>query len=118
MARIEAPLPGAVRPRIVTVSTVAHGDTIVVQLRGDHDSSSVPSLAATLASAVALDTANVVVDLSEVKFINAASIRVLTAAGDMMSGEGRTFELRSPSRGAQRILDLCGVNGRREPEGT
>jgi len=102
----------------VTVSTAAHGDTIVVQMRGDHDRSSVPTLAAILASAVACETANVVVDLSEVRFINAATIRVITAAGDFMSGHGRTFALRSPSRGARRILDLCGVGCTVEPEGT
>jgi len=118
MARTEASLPGAIRPRIVTVSTAAHGDTIVVQLRGDHDRSSVPALAAILASAVACETANVVVDLSEVRFINAATIRVLTAAGDFMSGQGRTFAMRSPTRGARRILDLCGVGCPVEPEGT
>jgi len=118
MARTEASLPGAIRPRIVTVSTAAHGDTIVVQMRGDHDRSSVPTLAAILASAVACETANVVVDLSEVRFINAATIRVLTAAGDFMSGQGRTFAMRSPTRGARRILDLCGVGCPVEPEGT
>ena len=118
MARTEASLPGAIRPRIVTVSTAAHGDTIVVQMRGDHDRSSVPALAAVLASAVACETANVVVDLSEVRFINAATIRVLTAAGDFMSGQGRTFAMRSPTRGARRILDLCGVGCPVEPEGT
>ena len=118
MARTKASSPGVVRPRIVTVSTVARGDTIVVQLRGDQDSSTVPALATTLASAVALDNANLVVDLSEVHFVNAATIRVLTAAGDFMVGQGRTFALRSPSRGARRILDLCGVNGLCEPEGT
>jgi anti-anti-sigma factor len=97
---------------------MAHGDTIVVQLRGDLDRSSVPALAAALASAAALKTPNVVVDLSEVHFINAATVRVITAARDFMSGEGRTFELRSPSRGAQRILDLCGVRCPVKPEGT
>ncbi|MEO5841095.1 MAG: STAS domain-containing protein [Acidimicrobiales bacterium] len=118
MARIQASLPGAIRPRIVTVSTVAHGDTLVVQLRGEHDSSSLSTLAKTLASAVALENTNLVVDLSEVQFINAATIRVLTAAGEFMSGAGRTFALRSPSRSARRILDLCDSRGLCEPEGT
>jgi anti-anti-sigma factor len=118
MARTEASLPGATRPRILTVSTVAQGDTMVVQLRGDHDSSSVPTLAKTLASAVASENTNLVVDLSEVQFISAAAVRVLTAAGEFLSGEGRTFRLRSPSRSARRILDLCGVVGLYEPEGS
>ena len=117
MARTEASLPRAVRPRIVTVSTVAHDDTIVVQLRGDHDWSTVPALAAMLASAVAGEDTNLVVDLSEVHFMNAATIRVLSASADFMKAQRRTFALRSPSRGAQRILELCGAGGLCEPEG-
>ena len=118
MARTEASLPGAVRPRIVTVSTVAHDDTIVVHLRGDHDWSTVPALAAMLASAVAGEDNNLVVDLSEVQFINAATVRVLSASADFMNAQRRTFALRAPSRGAQRILELCGASGLCEPEGT
>ncbi|MEO8698339.1 MAG: STAS domain-containing protein [Acidimicrobiales bacterium] len=118
MARAQVSLSGANRPRIVTVSTVAHGDTLVVQLHGDHDCSNTPTLAATLASAVARERTNLIVDLSEVQFINAATLRVLTAAGEFVSGEGRTFALRSPSRSARRILDLCGARGLCEPEGT
>jgi len=118
MACTEVSLPSAVRPRVVTVSSVAHGDTIVVHLRGDHDCATVPALAATLASAVALDNTNLVVDMSEVQFISAATVRVLTAAADFLKGQGRTFALRSPSRCTRRILDLCGVSGFSEPEGT
>ena len=118
MARTEASLLGVVRPQIVTSSTVDDGETIVVQLRGDHDSSTVPAVAAALASAVACEKSNLVVDLSEVQFINAATVRVLTAAGDFLAAQSRTFALRSPSRCAQRILDICGVRGLCEPEGT
>jgi anti-anti-sigma factor len=117
MARTEASLPGAVPPRIVTVSS-AHGDTIVVRLRGDHDLSTVSALAAMLASAVAGEDGNLVVDLSEVQFINAATIRVLGASADFMRAQRRTFTLRSPPRGAQRILELCDASGLCEPEGT
>ena len=111
MARPEASLPGAVRPRIVTSSTIVVGDTVVVQLWGEHDGSTVGLLAAVLASAVALDETNLMVDLSKVQFINAATVRVLTAAGDFLRSEHRTFALRSPSRCAQRILELCGASG-------
>jgi len=118
MARTEASLLGAVRPQIVTTSTVDGGRTIVVQLRGDHDASTVPIVAAALASAVACEKANLVVDLSGVQFINAATVRVITAAGDFLVAQSRTFSLRAPNRSAQRILDICGLRGLCEPEGT
>lgn len=118
MARTKVSLPGDARPRVVTVSIGARGDTIVVHLRGEHDCSTVPALAATLASAVALDNTNLVVDMSEVQFISAATVRVLTAAADFLKEQGRSFALRSPSQCTRRILDLCGVSDIYEPEGT
>ena len=111
MARPASSLLGEVCPPTLTSSTIVVGDTIVVQLWGEHDGSTVGLLAAILASAVALDETNLVVDLSKVQFINSATVRVLTAAGDFLRSERRTFTLRSPSRCAQRILELCGVSG-------
>ena len=118
MARTETSLSGVVRPRTVMLSTVVDADTVVVRLWGEHDSSTVPALAAMLASAVDREEANLVVDLSNVQFINGATIRVLVAAGDFLVGQSRTFTLRSPSRCARRILDLCAISGLYEPEGT
>jgi len=118
VAHTEASLSGVVDPRIAMSSTLVNGDTVVVRLWGEHDWSTVPALAALLATAVAREDTNLVVDMSEVRFINAASIRVLTAAGDFMVGQSRTFTLRSPSRCAQRILDLCAVSDLSEPEGS
>ena len=117
MARTEASLSGVVRPQIITCTRVANSDTVVVELRGDHDCSTVPALAAILASAVAFAETNLVVDMSEVRFINAACIRMLTAAGDFLVGQQRTFTLRSPSRCAKRILELCGASALIELEG-
>ena len=118
MARTEASLLGVSRPQIVTSSTVDDGEIIVVQLRGDHDSSTVPAVAAALASAVACEKSNVVVDLSEVHFMNTAIVRVLTATADFLVAQSRTFGVRSPSRCAQRVLDTCGVRSLCEPEGS
>jgi anti-anti-sigma factor len=115
MARSEASSLGVVRPRIVESSAVDGGRTIVVRLRGDQDSSTVPAVAAALASAVAGDNSDLVVDLSEVQFINAAILRVLTAACDFFESQSRTFALRSPSRCAERILDICGLRDLCEP---
>jgi anti-anti-sigma factor len=104
MARPASSLLGEVCPPTLTSSTIVVGDTIVVQLWGEHDGSTVALLASILASAVALEETNVVVDLSRVQFINSTTVRVLTAAGHFLQTGQRTFALRSPSRCAQRIL--------------
>ena len=111
MARPTSSLLGELCPPTLTSSTIVVGDTVVVQLWGEHDGSTVGLLAAVLASAVALDETNLMVDLSKVQFINSATVRVLTAAGDFLRSEQRSFALRSPSRCAQRILELCGASG-------
>jgi anti-sigma B factor antagonist len=93
----------------LTSSTVADGDTVVVQLWGEHDGSTVPVLSKILASAVGLDEANLVVDLSRVQFINSATVRVFIASSEFLGESSRTFVLRSPSRSARRVIDLCGA---------
>lgn len=107
MARTKSSLLRKLPPQALTSSTVADGDTVVVQLWGEHDGSTVPVLARILASAVGLDDTNLVVDLSKVQFINSATVRVFMASSESMAAQSRTFVLRSPSRSAQRVLELC-----------
>ena len=107
MARTKSSLLRELPPQALTSSTVADGDTVVVQLWGEHDGSTVPVLAKILASAVGLDDANLVVDLSRVQFINSATVRVFIASSKSLAEQSRTFALRSPSRSAQRVLELC-----------
>jgi anti-sigma B factor antagonist len=107
VARTKSSLLRKLPPQALTSSTVADGDTVVVQLWGEHDGSTVPVLAKILASAVGLDATNLVVDLSKVQFINSATVRVFMASSESMAAQSRTFMLRSPSRSAQRVLELC-----------
>jgi anti-anti-sigma factor len=83
-------------------------DRTVVWLRGEHDVSTVAALSETMARAIALDDADVVVDLSEVQFMGAATVRVIIRAREILRLQSRTLVLRSPSECARRIFDLCG----------
>ena len=94
----------------LTSSTVAEGDTVVVQLWGEHDGSTVPVLTKILASAAGLERSHLVVDLSKVQFINSATVRVFIASSETLEQAERTFSLRSPSRSARRVIDLCGAS--------
>jgi anti-anti-sigma factor len=80
----------------------------VVWLRGEHDHSTVAALAETMARAMALDDSDLVVDLSEVTFMDAATVGVIVRARELLRLRSRSLALRAPSTSARRILDLCG----------
>jgi anti-sigma B factor antagonist len=84
------------------------GARTVVWLRGEHDVSTVAALSETMARAIARDDADLVVDLSEVQFMGAATVGVIVRARELLELRSRSLTLRSPSRCARRILDLCG----------
>jgi anti-sigma B factor antagonist len=81
----------------------------VVWLSGDHDLLTVAALSETLARAFALDDADVVLDLSGVRFMGAATVDVVVRAKDLLDLRSRALTLRSPSESAQRVIDLCGL---------
>jgi anti-anti-sigma factor len=55
-------------------------DRTVVWLRGEHDVSTVSALSQTMARAIALDDGDLVVDLSGVQFMDAATVGVIVRA--------------------------------------
>ena len=87
----------------------------VVWLWGEQDVSTVDALSETLAGAMAIDDCDLVVDLSEVQFMGAATIGVLVRARELLQMRSRSLVLRSPSRCARRILDLCGQGDLLDP---
>jgi anti-sigma B factor antagonist len=81
----------------------------VVWLSGEYDLLTVDELWERLARAFALDDADVVLDLSGVQFMGAATIDVIVRAKDALDLRSRVLTLRSPSESAQRVVDLCGL---------
>ena len=61
-----------------------------------------------MARAIAFDEADVVVDLSEVTFMGAATVGVILRAEAFLRERSRSLMLRSPSTCSRRILGLCG----------
>jgi anti-anti-sigma factor len=78
-----------------------------VWLSGEHDLSTVDAFSQTLARVFALDDGDVVLDLSGVQFMGAATIDVIVRAKDALDLRSRVLTLRSPSVSAQRVVDLC-----------
>jgi anti-anti-sigma factor len=82
----------------------------LISLRGEHDASTVAALSDVLALAVALDAADLVVDLSDVEFMSAATVGVIVRTRVLLRSQSRTLELRHPSSCARRVLDACRVD--------
>ena len=87
------------------------GERAVVWLDGEHDIATVDVLADTLANVVFADDADLIVDLSNVTFMSAATIEALIDGRNLLLRRSRTLTLRSPSRCARRLLDLFGLAG-------
>ena len=98
------------------VSTVSSWDVVardsehaVVWLDGEEDIATVSILADRLARVVCADDADVIVDLSGVTFLSTATIDELIRVRNILWLQNRNLTLRSPSRCARRLLDVCGL---------
>ncbi len=81
----------------------------VIRLDGEYDSATTHCLTDTLVRAICRDHADLIVDLSGVTFIGAATIGQLLRARNFLRRQSRSLTLRSPSRCAERVLVLCGL---------
>ena len=79
----------------------------VVRLRGDQDLSTIPALTVDLARAIALDHADLVVDLGDVQFMDASAVGIIIGARRFLRARGRSLTLRSLSGVARRIVEIC-----------
>ena len=91
------------------------GERAVIWLDGEQDIATLAVLADTLAKVISADGANLIVDLSGVTFLSSATIDELVRARNLLLGLSRNLTLRSPSKCARRLLDVCGLAGLIEP---
>ncbi len=84
--------------------TRREGGATVVGLSGDVDVGGSQQLREVLADALA--EGPVIVDLSDVRFIDSAGIGLLVTAHRRAVEQGTTFFVAAPSEGAQRVLSL------------
>ena len=90
-------------------ATVRDTNRGVVWVRGEQDLSTVPSLSATIARAMTLDDADLVLDFSGVHFMDASTVGVIVRTRTFLRLQSRSLVLRSPSSCTRRILELCGL---------
>lgn len=88
----------------------ASGQSPATRMAGEYDVTTVRELSVMFSSAIAADDADLVVDLSEVSFMDAATISVIIRARTFLGALGRMLWLRDPSRCARRLLTVCGLD--------
>lgn len=84
-------------------------DRTIVWLNGEHDLTTKAAVAATIASAARRTDGDLLVDLSEVTFMDASTIGALIAEHNRLWARSRSLLLRAPPPPAARVLDLCGL---------
>jgi len=86
------------------------GDAPVVVLSGELDMATATVLARHL-SAVVRGGTDVIVDISDVTFIDSSGLRALIDARRQSEDRGRTLTLRWPARNVSRVLAITGLDG-------
>jgi len=86
-------------------------DRRVFWLEGEQDIARSAVLVDALALALTCDGADLIVDLSLVTFIDAATIDVLVRARNRLYEEARSLTMRAPSSSARLVLEVCGLSG-------
>jgi anti-anti-sigma factor len=108
MALAEAPTLAGTAAGCAPTAIVTRGDGhTLVSLAGEHDIATVFDVAASFAGAIALDHADLVVDLSKVDFMGAETVGILIRARSLLQGQSRSLTLQAPTPCALRVLDLC-----------
>lgn len=82
-------------------------DSIVVWVRGEHDASTAKPLAETIARAIAVDHADVIIDMRGVEFMSCATVGVIVRTRTLLRHRSRRLTVRAPSRCARHLLELC-----------
>lgn len=86
-------------------------DHTIVWLRGEHDLSTIPYLSEALALATDLDDGDLVIDLRDTTFINAATLGVIIEVRAALAQRSRGLVLQAPGPVTWRVLILCGLTG-------
>lgn len=79
-------------------------------VRGEIDGFTAPILAGLVGALIDGGRGDVVLDLSEVAFMDAAGLRVIVDSSNRLGVAGRTLTVRSPSAIVRRILEVTGLD--------
>ena len=88
--------------------TTARGEPVVA-VTGELDLATVGSLRRRLHSVIEHSDGDVVIDMSNVSYMDSSGLSVVLEARDMLQREQRTLIVADPSAAVTTILTLCGL---------
>jgi anti-anti-sigma factor len=101
---------------LLRTSVSRSGERAVVRLRGELDVATEPRLRARLLDLLEpqreTPVRHVVVDASQLEFLDLAGLRLLVEAERQVAARGGSLVLSSPSRRVRRLLDVVDPRGR------
>lgn len=102
------------------VTVVADREHVVLRGWGEHDLSTAALVSAAFIEAGSIGELDVVVDLSDVTFMDCSTVRVLVSGRLMLTGRNRSLSIRGASARQRWFLELCGLADLLEdiPDGT
>lgn len=93
-----------------SVEIQADDHSVVLHLRGELDVSTVQHVRRALAHPAARDAAVIVIDLTELTFLDSTGIHLFLHTWHRTGAEGRSLVLRNPARTVLKALRLTGVD--------
>lgn len=87
-----------------------HGRWLALELAGEFDLWAAPAFREAVESAHRDDMAGLVVDVSEVSFMDSSGLGALLGCYRRMQAEGRGFALAAPSHRLREVLGLSGLD--------
>lgn len=94
---------------VLTARSVRNGKTHLLELSGDLDLASYETLDDELRRIEATDASRIVIDLSQLTFLDSAGIRLLVEADARSRSDSNRLRLIPGDHRVQRILQLCGL---------
>jgi anti-sigma B factor antagonist len=91
------------------IEIVLDGDTAVVRLHGELDLASAQALSARLQEAGAAGPAAIVIDLSELEFMDSTGLRSILMARERCDRIGQRFAIVPGGRQVARLLEIARV---------
>jgi anti-sigma B factor antagonist len=93
----------------LAVRTEQEGRTTVMTLGGELDLVSAPRLRNAITSLRGESIDEVIVDLSDLTYIDSVGIGLLVASRRRLDAEGRAFSVRNPAPQVRRLLEITGL---------
>ena len=91
------------------VQEVVGGDSVVLHLQGELDTATAAHLRHALSRALSGDATGLVLDLTDLTFVDSTGINLFLSASRHAEDRDRSFALRHPSHMVRKSLRLSGV---------